>query len=184
MFLCSFLLNAQGVVSFKMLPDGSFSTESGESYAIVRFDGKSAHEIYQVLKTNSLSIFNDATKAVNGVEDVAIKIRCIIPVCQKIVKLLSTEVLAESKGYLSFEIKIKDERVKISAPFMENEIWMDGSSTEGNFRNLAKFWFKPEKKEKKRLENESNIAALENRINILVNAVIGSSKTNNDSDDW
>ena len=180
----SFMGYAQEIVSFKLTPEATFLSNDGEDFIIVPYEGKSAHEIFQLLATNAASVFNDPSKVMSTVEDKSIKFRSIIPVAQKEVKLLNQRTLAESKGFLQLEIRIKDGRIRISAPFVENDIWIDGSPMQGNFQNLVSQWYKPEKKEKKRIENENFRNSLESRVNLIVNSIIGSTPQMEEDDDW
>lgn len=183
LLICPLLAFAQDLVSFKLTPEGTFTTISDEDYMVIPFEGKSAHEIYQTLASNVGSVYNDPSKVMSGVDDASIKIRSIIPISQKIDKIFMLgDVLIEVNGYMQYEIRIKDGRVRVTAPYIENDIWIDGGAS-GNFRNLVSQWFKPEKKEKKRVENEKKITELEMRVNSVINSVLGLNKTQED-DNW
>ena len=183
LLVCPILAFAQDLVSFKLTPEGTFTTASGEDFVVINFEGKSAHEIYQTLASNVGSVYNNPSKVMSGVDDASIKIRSIIPVSQKIDKIFMLgDVLIEVNGYMQYEIRIKDGRVRVAAPYIENDIWIEGGAS-GNFRNLVSQWFKHEKKEKKRIENEKKIAELEMRVNSVINSVLGLNK-NQDDDNW
>lgn len=173
LFVCPIIAYGQELVSFKLTPTAQFTTSStSEDFIIVPFENKSAHEIYQMLATNIGGVFNDPSKVMSGVEDASIKIRAIIPISQKVEKIFMVgDVLIEVDGHIQYEIKIKDGRVRVSAPYIENNIWIDGGAS-GNFRNLVSQWFKAEKKEKKRLENEKKISDLELRVNSTLNSIL------------
>lgn len=174
---------AQGTISFKLTPQATFSTASNEDFIIVPFENKSAHEIYQTLASNIGSLYNNPSKVMNGVEDTSIKIRSIIPISQKTTKVIMLgEVLIEINGFIQYDIKIKHGRAKVSAPFIENYIWIDGGAS-SNFPNLVSQWFKHEKKEKKRMENMQNIIELENRVNTIINSILGLNKPS-EEDNW
>lgn len=94
---------AQEKVSFKLTPQANFVTTSGEDFVIVPFEGKSAHEIYQILTSNVVSVYNDASEVMNGVNDELIKIRGFFPVYIK-------KVLGVSQpwgGYYQLEFELK-----------------------------------------------------------------------------
>lgn len=175
---------AQEAVRFKLTPSGSFSSETGEDFIVVPINDKSSHEIYQILETNIASVFNDPSKVMTGIEDSYIKIRGIIPVSQKEIKLLGQKTIAESKGYIQIEIRIKDGRIRISAPYIEDNIWVDGFSQEGSFVNIVSLWYKPEKKDQKRHENEQQVSELEFRVNTLINSILGVNHNQENIDDW
>lgn len=183
MFVLPLFVFAQDLVSFKLTPQGSFVAANGDDFIVVPFEGKTSHEIYQILASNAGSVYNDPSKVMSGVEDASLKFRSIIPVSKTVDKIFMLgDVLIEVNGYLQYEIKIKDGRVRVSAPYIENNIWIDGGAT-GNFRNLTSQWFKEEKKEKKRVENERKIAELETTVNSVISSVLGVNK-NPEDDNW
>ena len=55
-------MSAQELVSFKVTPDGNFVSSTGEDFVVVPFEGKNAHQIYQMLASNVGSVYNDPSK--------------------------------------------------------------------------------------------------------------------------
>lgn len=178
-----YIMNAQELVAFKLAASGEFVADNDASYVIVPFEGKSAHEIYQIISANIGSLYNDPSKVMSGVEDSFIKVRAIIPISKTTEKIFMVgNALFEVDGHVQFEIKIKDGRVRVAAPLIEDYIWLDGGSS-GQFSKLVAQWFKYEKKEKNRLENERKINELEIRVNLELNSILGSLQSPDD-DDW
>lgn len=54
---------------FTLQKDGTYLTENGNIFAIVNYDGKSAHEIYQKLKSNADIFYSNNTQILSTVED-------------------------------------------------------------------------------------------------------------------
>ena len=168
---------AQEKVSFKLTPQANFVTTSGEDFVIVPFEGKSAHEIYQILTSNVVSVYTDASEVMNGVNDELIKIRGFFPVYIK-------KVLGVSQpwgGYYQLEFRIKDGRVRVSAPFVEDDISFGLYGTD-SFSQVVKKWYKNGEVKKKEAKH---VELIEIQMNGTINAILGllSAPTKVD-DDW
>ena len=46
---------AQDLVEFKLQPDGSFLAPNGENYVVLEYDGKTASELYSLVKSSNFS---------------------------------------------------------------------------------------------------------------------------------
>lgn len=172
---------AQDLVTFKLTPQSTFTSESGNDFVVIPFEGKTAHQIYQVLASNVSSLYNNPSKVMTGVEDASIKIRALSD------NMYTNKFMGASghvPAYYQLEFRIKDGRVRVSAPYIEDTatFHMYGSDNEGAFRRVSKKWFKNgEVKEK----NKGQVAEVENNLNTLINSIlglIGSSVTADD--DW
>lgn len=151
MVLIPLLGKSQDLVFFQLQPNGTFLTSSGQDFAVVSYEGKNSEEIYKQLSTNIGIVFNNPDKVMSGVEYSFIKVRTIIPISEKIEKIIMMgNVKIEVDGYLQYDIKIKDGRVRISAPYIENDVWIDGGAS-GTYSNIINSWFKPEKKGKEKI---------------------------------
>ena len=53
-------------VWFELQPDGMFLTKDGKGYAVVEYEGKTAHELYQMIASNISSAYNDPSKVMSG----------------------------------------------------------------------------------------------------------------------
>ncbi|MDE6049465.1 MAG: hypothetical protein K2G09_07220 [Paramuribaculum sp.] len=160
---------AQEKVHFNLTPLASFITDSGEDFVVVPFEGKSTHEIYQTLSTNVGSIYNDPSKVMSGVEDASIKVRGYSSnLCQK--KVILT---FDGGGHYQLEFKIKDGRVRVTAPYIENQITFNTQPISyGEFRYIVSKWYDKKTGEPKD-KNKNDISRVENQINGLVNSILG-----------
>ena len=113
-------------VDFRLKSDGNFLTLLGEDYVVVPYEGKSAHEIFNMLKANIAAVFNDASKVTNSVDDTYIKVRGFAS-HGKIFPYITIMKLSV-EGFYDLEFKIKDGRVRVSAPYIEEEATMVGGT--------------------------------------------------------
>ena len=174
----SLAITVQGQVAFHVTPDGSFITNEGTDYVIVEFEGKDAHQIFQELSSNVGSIYNDPSKVMSSVEDVSIKIRAI----ENFLTNSTMGIPVGSwRGYYQLEFKIKDGRVRVSAPMIE-PYFQDSNYMKPNksYKNYVKGLFKngQVKENKKKEYNKLNYL-----INNPINAILGSYKSK-DEIDW
>ena len=185
LLLFPFFLNAQELVYFKLTPNATFVSESNENFVIVPFEGKNAHEIYQILASNVGSTFNDPSKIMTSVQDASIKIRAYSD--NIYLKKIGLGMVLVFKGYYQLEFRIKDGRVRVSAPLVEEEI--DGPPTtlgngigEYSFSKLVNTWFNNGEIKKKEKQNVIN---LETELNSVINTILGLiGSTKQVEEDW
>lgn len=165
-------ISVSGQVNFKLQSDGSFRTEEGADFIVVPFEGQSAHDIYVRLTSNATSIYNDVSKVMNTVEDNTVKIRGfagsgnIFPY----ITFLNLSV----EGHYQLEFKIKDGRVRISAPLVEDAATMTGGSNGpvavSYSGMVAKHLFDKNGTVKKKRAND--VASIEAYLNYIVNRIL------------
>lgn len=167
---------AQTNICFHVMPDGSFQSEANEDYIVVPFEGKSAQEIYLELATNINSIYNSPKNVMNGVEYSSIKIRAIggLVYDKSIIGIVSI-----LDAHYQLEFKIKDNRVRVSAPFIEESLSL---KTDGlpfkEYSKVVKGYFKNGKlKEKKQKDYDF----LNNQINSIIEKILGLDKAEDDN---
>lgn len=187
LLVCPILAFAQELVTFKLTPQANFVTASGEDFVVVPFEGKSAHEIYQTLASNVGSVYNDPSKVMSGVDVASIKIRAF---CDNIYLQKVMGIPHQWEGYYQLEFRIKDGRVRVSAPIVENDIKCPSLSQNafggntGSFSHIVGKWFKngqPKEKEQKNIDN------IETQMNYPINAIlglVGAASNSNVDDNW
>ena len=184
LLICPFIMSAQELVSFKVTPDGNFVSSTGEDFVVVPFEGKNAHQIYQMLASNVGSVYNDPSKVMSGVEDASIKIRAFSD------NIYTKKVMGiphAFQGFYQIEFRIKDGRVRITAPYVEDSLDAPSISNQfggnkGSFRHIVGKWFKNGKLKEKEAPNASNI---ELQLNGAINVILGlSGSTSKVDDDW
>ncbi len=165
-------MSAIAQVNFKLQSDGRFRTEEGADFVVVPFDGQTAHDIYVRLTSNATSLYNDVSKVMNTVEDNTVKIRgfagsgTLFPY----ITFLNFSV----EGHYQLEFKIKDGRVRISAPLVEDAATMTGVSkgpaAVSYSGMVAKHLFdKNGTVKKKRVDD---VASIEGYLNTIVNRIL------------
>lgn len=100
---------------FHLQKEGVYQSSDGKDYVIIPYEGKSAHELYTSLLTNSRLICNSPTDAVNKEEDKSI---VILFHCDKLGIYKKKAV----SGSVKIMLDIKDGRIKLSAPFIGNDV--------------------------------------------------------------
>lgn len=167
---------AQPIVEFHVTPDGSFKSPEGKDYIVVPFEGKNAHQIYVELATNVGSIYNSPANVMSSVEDVSIKIRAI-----KNFLVTWGAISSEFSGYYQLEFKIKDGRVRITAPIIEQDMTdKNGYNHAGYYRKYIKGIFKDGVAKGKQL---AKYIALNQSMNSTINAILGLCKSE-EEEDW
>lgn len=174
-FMTSLSCWSQEIVNFKLTPDATFKTDEGEDFVIVSFEGKDAQEIYKLLATNINSMYNNPSKVMHGVEFSSIKIRAIGDLVYD-KSIIGIESILQA--YYQLEFRIKDGKVRISAPIIEQSLMLRGEFT--TFKIFSKvvgdYYKKGVLKEKKK----KDYLFVNSKINDIINKIIGS----NNEQDW
>lgn len=176
-FISILNLNAQSPIFFHLNPGGYFTTENGEDYAVVSYEDKTAHELYQMIATNISLLYNDPSKVMSGVDDSTIKVRAYCnSICTK--KLLMTFY---GGGYYQLNFQFKEGKIRVSAPRIEQRITFDSvPPTYGEFKDIVKNWYN--KKGEIKDKNKKDVFNLESQINVIINEILGLGDSNYDTD--
>ena len=168
-------LSVSAQVDFKLQADGSFRTIDGADYVVIPFEGKSAHDLFVTLTSNATSIYNDVSKVMNTVQDNTVKIRGfagsgnIFP--------YFTMFNFSVEGYYQLEFKIKDGRIRVSAPIVEDDATMtggtNGPSAVSYSGMVAKHLFDKKGIVKKKKVND--VASIEAYLNSIINRILAQS---------
>lgn len=169
---------AQDLVHFVLTENGMYQTEDGKDFVVIPFEGKTAHQIYQELATNVGSTYNDPSKVMSGVEDASIKIRAFSDF------LWFNKVLGIPhgwEGYYQLEFRIKDGRVRVSAPIVE-DIAMDTQPYDKwSYKSKVKKWFKNGMVKDGDKKKYDEIVA---RMNGIINRILHTTTVQDSHDDW
>ena len=112
-------LSVSAQVNFKLQSDGSFRTIDGEDYVVIPFEGKSTHDLFFILTSNTTSLYKYASKVMNTVQDNIVTIYGR----GNIFPYISICNLSFKVSY-QLEFKIKDGRIRVSAPKVEDDAIM------------------------------------------------------------
>lgn len=180
--LMPFLISAQDAVQFLLTNNGLYKAENGEDYIIVPFDGKTSHQIYQELASNINSIYNNPSEVMTGVEDASIKIRAI---SNDVVRARLMGLGQSESGYYQLEFRIKDGRVRVSAPYIEPQVWTmtNKGHSYSDFASLVKKHFNKDGslKDGKRAEDYAIVVS---KMNAVINAILNLSAVQEVNEDW
>lgn len=178
MMLLPMLAGAQELANFVLMPDGTYQTEDGKDFVVIPFEGKTAHQIYQELASNVGSTFNDPSKVMSGVDDASIKIRAFSDF------LWFNKVLGIPHGwggYYQLEFRIKDGRVRVSAPIVE-DIAMDTQPYDKwSYGSKVKKWFKNGVVKEGDKKKYDEIVA---HMNGIINRILYTSTVQDANEDW
>ena len=171
-------MRAQTVVEFSLTPSGSFVSEDEKDYIVYPFEGKNAHQIFQELSVNASKLYKDPKKVMSVVDDASISIRAYDSEITYIKDFIQSFNLG---GYYCLMFEIKDGRVKVSAPIIEESMTKTiDSSKQKDFSKIVKGWFKNGEVKSK---NKEQVKYTEQNINSVINAILGTIKSKS-SEDW
>ena len=173
----------QELANFVLMPDGTYQTEDGKDFVVIPFEGKTAHQIYQELASNVGSTFNDPSNVMSGVDDASIKIRAYSDnlVMAKPFGFVKDQPYG---GHYQLEFKIRDGRVRVSAPIVEEDveyISYDHKRYDGTFSKLVSKYFKNGVLQEKKKKNYDAMVA---RMNSIINRILYTSTVQDANEDW
>ncbi len=183
MMVLPMLAWGQELANFVLMPDGTYQTEDGKDFVVIPFEGKTAHQIYQELASNVGSTFNDPSKVMSGVDDASIKIRAYSDnlVMAKPFGFVKDQPYG---GHYQLEFKIRDGRVRVSAPIVEEDveyISYDHKRYDGTFSKLVSKYFKNGVLQEKKKKNYDAMVA---RMNSIINRILYTSTVQDANEDW
>lgn len=167
---------SQQYTDFKLMPDVSFKTDDGNDYEIVVYENKSTHDIYQLLSSNIVSLYNNASKVMTSVDETTIKIRALGTFFYY--TALGRKIFLT--GFYQLLFKIKDGRVRVSAPYLENRTENKDGYVVYLDDHVKKMYKKGILKEK--AETEYNF--VNHTINSIIKNILGISNKTQEEQNW
>lgn len=181
LFICflfsTIVSTAQEKVFFSLQPDGTFLTEKDSSkYAVVEFEGKTKEELYKRLLSNINSLYKEPQKVLNTVENISINIRGY----NKTITIDKSPLNGETNysGYYNLIFKLKDGKVRIDAPIIEEDIYYT-LVDKTKFAYVANSFFKAGKVKPKKKTYKTLTEA---QLNVIINKILGFGDDQNE--DW
>ena len=177
-------LNAQNIVNFSLSSDGTFSTKDKKNYTVVEFEGKTAQELYNMIKANVLTLYNSPQNVLNEIEPTNITIRAVSNVLYGTFGFGSGFTEYSAKYTLVF--LFKDGKIRVNAPEIERDLIVNASGFPypKTFTSLIGDWFDKNGVIKKR--KRENVLKIESQFNYLINYLLGNfeEKKQSEEENW
>lgn len=185
--LCSILLflcvsiNSQTIVKFNLKPNGTFLADDEKSFVVVEFNGKTAQELYSMVKSNVMTLYNSPKTVMSENEPNSLSIRALSGVIHETYKLGGGFV--SYKAYYNLVFHFKDGRIKVDAPVIDGNLNVNatGVPIPKTFVSLVDDWF--DKKGNVKNKSEKNKKKIEATFNYPINYLLGNYKDNNQSEE-
>ena len=171
------VLSASAQVEFKLGPDGTFHMKDGRNYAVVPFEKKSAHEIYQTLFVNVAEVYRDPKqKVIITLDGSSVNIRAYDP------KLTYAKMGENLGGYYTLNFEVKDVKVKIDAPVVDEILTRSKDGVrDKDFSKLVRSWYQEASLQAKYQDNASYT---ESEFNQFINGILTGNFMGDSSDNW
>lgn len=174
LLLCLTSASAQDLVQFKLTRSGSFVDIDNKGFVVVPFAGKTASELYNMVKNNILSIYKDPKQVMSENEGQTIAIRAKGGLVWKTIAFIPRTF----EGYYTMVFRFKDGRIRVDAPVVEDNLtdsdgWLNKtlSFTSYCHSHIAKNG-KPATK-----FDVKKVSQTENAMNVIINQILGLIKT-------
>ena len=171
------VLSASAQVEFKLGPDGTFHMKDGRNYAVVPFEKKSAHEIYQTLFVNVAEVYRDPKqKVIITLDGSSVNIRAYDP------KLTYAKMGENLGGYYTLNFEVKDGKVKVDAPIVDENLTRSKDGVRDNdFSKLVRSWYQEATIQARYADQ---VAYTEQEFNAIINGILTGNYMIDSSDNW
>ena len=177
-------LYAQVMVNFSLRPDGTFTTEDGNNFVVVEFEGKTAQELFNMVKANVLTLYNSPQEVLNEIESKNITVRAMSDVLHSAYKLGSA--FTEYRAMYTLVFQFKDGKIRVSAPEVDSKLVVKASAVpiSKSFVSLIDDWF--DKKGVVKKKKQEKVSKIEAQFNYPINYLLGNFKTqpNTETEEW
>lgn len=172
--LICFTVNAQFKAHFYLQQDGTFKTKDNADYAVVEYDGMSAEELYTMVKSNINSLYKSPKDVMSEVENISITIRGYD-------KKVTINTYPFS-GYYNLNFKFKDGRIRVAAPIIDENVYLDHTQFDFS-KEIAKFFDKKDGSVKPKKIKYKEYT--ENNLNLLIYKIIqNQTGSQSNEDNW
>ena len=184
MFFIAASVSAQKVVNFSLKSDGTFVSDEGKNYIIVEYEGKTQQELFNLVKANVLTLYNNPQSVLNEIEPSNITIRAISNVLWSGIRLVGG--FQEYRAKYNYVFQFKDGKIRVSAPLIDRQLDVTGMGNviPRTFVSLIDGYFDKNGEVKK--NKQKDVSKIEILFNYPINYMLGNLKeapTEND-EDW
>lgn len=184
----SIATQAQDLIQFKLQRNGLFATEDGKSYIVVEYEGKTAQELYSMVKSNVIKLYKSPKDVMSENEPNSISIFALSDIFDY--AYIFGGGLMSYSAYYNLVFHFKDGKIKVDAPMISPNLNVSstGSILPRTFSSLIGRWYdKKGNLKKKRIENVQKVERLFNYpINYLLqeNNVLEYNNDELTEEDW
>lgn len=171
-----------GQNNFKLNGSGCFETQDGKDYVVLPCDGKTAHELYDIVRINVGKTYNSPKMVMSVVEDKSIAISAYV---QDIIIEGNFVAKVSYECDYNLQFDFKDGKIRVGAPKLGEMVWKKSAIDRMTYDDYSastviskKFFDKKGKPKKKKMKD---IEKIEERFNELLNALVAIPTA---SDDW
>ena len=175
---------AQENIEFKLQPNATFAAPDGTSYIVVEYEGKTAEELYSLVKSNAMTLYKNPDRVMSENPHISIAIRAYSEMVGTKTVAFIPRVFA---GYYNLVFRFKDGKIRIDAPVIDDTLTDRDNMLDiqyiPSFKGLVKGYYKDGKPKEK---TQGSILITERSVNIPINYLLGLLKTesNDTNDDW
>lgn len=167
---------------FVISKNGYFEATNGEDYIIYPFNGKNAHEIYQIICTNVAKVYDSPKDVMSTVDDTSITIHAFTGNMIPQSSFMGIKYFYE--GLYNIQIEIRDGRVKANAPIfgkLTGQMKSLGGGIPKESSKVFKSFYDKKGNVKKNKHDDKNF--IEYMINDIYKELLGISN-NSSEEEW
>lgn len=177
------ILSVASFAQFKASPEG-IVTEDGTGYIVVKYDGKTAEQLYKAIEAYIVANYVSPKNVMSGQEYTMINLRTLYKGAFNHKTWMGIKYYADVS--LSVVFRIKDGKIRVDAPTV-NYMWGANGNGEGELYYPDLFYKKNGSvRNEKRLENFNSWLNATTSIMLMRidNEIKGTNAIKQDKDDW
>ena len=172
-------------VNFSLTKYGKFvSTEDGKDYVVLPYEGKTAQELYSMVKSNVLTFYNSPKDVMSENEPASLTIRARTGKLQTTYRMMGG--VTDYYAYYNLSFHFKDGRIKVDAPYVDPQLIVKsmGNAVPKSFSSYVDDWF--DKQGNPKENKKDKIQKVERIILSPVLYLLGYTKDGNqkEEEDW
>ncbi len=172
-------------VNFKFQQDGTYRTDEGKDYIIVKYDSLKAKDLFLMVKNNINRLYKSPKDVLSEVDYTAISIRGY---SDAIFYIPTTSPETDCGGYYNLNFEFKDGRIKVHAPVIDDKVAYYSSILNRYeyiyVSDYASKLFKMKNGKPAYKRSQMCLDMMETKINALINDIISKKSTDMSGDDW
>ena len=163
--------HSQELVKFHLQSNGAFVSDEGKDFVIVEFPNKNQQELYNLVKSNVMTLYNKPSEVMTELEFSKITIHALSGIIYNTMKMFIGFV--EYRARYTLDFHFKDGRIKIDAPSINTQLNVRSSGTPiaETFPGLIEDWF--DKKGNVKSKKTDEVSKIEIEFNSEINYLLG-----------
>ncbi|MBQ0063423.1 MAG: hypothetical protein KBS94_05295 [Prevotella sp.] len=184
LFVTFFSFSSAQDFKFNLKKNGTFELDKeGTSFVVIPFEGKTAQELYRMVKFNILNIYKNPKLVLNEIEPVSLTIHALSDEMYSSYNI--PRGIVTYYAYYNLNFHFKDGRIKVDSPTIDSDLLVEASNypLPKSFPSFVSGLF--DKNGSPKEKKKDTINKIESYFNTTIYSILGYyNKSDNIKDNW